>query len=234
VSAGHVEDGALMRLLDGECAAEERAQLESHLATCPACAERRRMLESVAKSVTAALVSGDSPAPSRRVTPRRWRMGALRAAAVLLLASVGVAAARVPPVRAWLSARWADLRGLVAPRPTPEAEARGTTTVRFVPTTATFTIELVARQDTGALTIDVSADSVASATVTPGMGSEELVVLPAGLRVVNRPDDRASYEVRLTPSVTEIKIRIGREPERGLVPTAAVRMWTIDLSKHEP
>jgi len=232
VSAGHVDDGALMRLLDGECAAQERAQVESHLASCPTCAERRRVLEGLGRAVTAALVGGDVPVRAPRKW--RWRLGALQAAAVLLLASVGVAAAGVPPVRAWLSARWTDVRGLVSPRPTPDTETRSTTTVRFVPATATFTIELVARQDTGVLTIDISPDSVASATVSPGMGSEELVVLPAGLRVVNRPDDRASYEVRLTPSVTEIRVRIGGEPERELVPTAAVRLWKIDLSKREP
>jgi anti-sigma factor RsiW len=232
VSAGHVDDGELIRLLDGECSAEQRARLERHLATCPACVERRSVLDSLTDAVTAALVRADEPVRSVRAPKRRSRSGAFQAAAVLLLVSVGVAAASVPPVRAWLSARWADLRGIVAPHATPRTESRGATTVRFVTTTGAFTIELVARQDTGVLTIDVSADTLASASVTAaGRRGEEIVVLPGGLRFVNQPGDRASYEVRLPSSVTAVRVRIGDAPEWRVVPA---RPWSIDLKKPEP
>jgi len=228
---GHVNDGELIRLLDGECSAEEQARVEGHLATCPACAKRRAVLDELTQAVTAALVRGDEPVRAVRMPKRRWHRGAFRAAAVLLLVSVGVAAASAPPVRAWLSARWADLRGLVGPRSTTGTEPRGVTTVRFVPTTAVFTIELVAPQDTGVLTIDSAADTLASATVTPSMRGEELVVLPDGLRIVNRRSDKASYEVRLPRSVTGVRIRIAGAPQPHLV---TARPWTIQLKKREP
>jgi len=170
LSERHVDDGDLIRLADGEGSAEERAQLERHLATCSACAQRRGVLDALTQSVTAALVRGDDPVRSVNARKRRWRIGAFRAAAVLLVVSVGVAAASAPPVRAWLSARWADVRGIVAPRATPGPESRGATTVRFVPTTGAFTIELVARQDMGVLTIEVSADTLATASVIPSTG----------------------------------------------------------------
>jgi anti-sigma factor RsiW len=230
----HVDDGELIRLLDGECSAEERARIESHLATCAECAQRREGLDGLAHAVSTALVRGDEPVRSLRVPGRRWRPPAIRAAAVLLLVSVGVAAASVPPVRAWLSARWADLRGIVAPRATPGPESRGATTVRFVPTAGAFTIELVARQDTGVLTIDVSADTLASATVTPSLRGEDLIVLPGGLRIVNRPSDRASYEVRLPRGVTEVRIQVADAPERRVRrPVGGAAPWTIHLNEQE-
>ncbi len=231
MSAGHLNDGELIRLLDGECSAEEQARIAGHLAMCPACAQGQEVLHRLASAVTAALVSGDELVRSVRTPRRTWRLGAVRAAAVLLAVSVGVAAANVPPVRAWLSARWTGLRGLVRPRATPGTEAPRSTTVRFVPTTRVFTIELVARQDRGVLTIDVSADTIASATVTSGGRGEELVVLPEGLRIVNRPDDKSSYEVRLPGPVTQVTVRIAGAPEPRLVTTTP---WIIRLTKREP
>lgn len=223
MSAGHADDGDLIRLVDRECTAEERARLEGHLATCRPCAQRRATLERLSAAVTAAL-AGD------RTARRAWRGGALRAAAVLLL--VVAAAASAQPVRAWIAERWGDLRGLVAPyaAPEPQAVGAGTTTVRFVPTTSVFAIELAARQDAGVLTIEVSGDSTAMATVTPATPGAELTVLPAGLRIVNRPGDGASYVVRLSTGVTEVVLRIADGPVRRLVPAAGARHWTIDLN----
>lgn len=231
MSAGHLDDGELIRLLDGECSFEEQARITSHLATCPACARRQEALHGLANAVTTALLSGDQLARPMRIRRRTWRLGAVRAAAVLLAVSVGVAAASVPPVRAWLSARWTGLRELVTPRAAPGTESPRSTTVRFVPTTTSFTIELVARQDAGVLTIDLSADTIASATVTSGGRGEELVVLPDGLRIVNRPDDKSSYEVRLPGRVTQVMVRIAGAPEPRLVTT---RPWIIKLNEQEP
>ena len=226
MSAGHADDGELIRLVDGECSAEERAWLEGHLATCGPCAERRDTLARLSGAITAALATGD-----RIVRPQRWRTAALRAAAVLLL--VAAAAASAQPARAWLSARWADVRALVAPRAGPRSDSPGAATVRFVPTTSVFTIEVVARQEGGVLTIELSGDTIATASVTPGTRGEELIVLPAGLRIVNRPRDRARYDVRLPRGVGEVRLRIAGAPERRLVPAQGARQWTMDLNPPE-
>jgi hypothetical protein len=81
----------------------------------------------------------------------------------------------------------------------------------------------------------VSADTLASATVTPSLRGEDLIVLPGGLRIVNRPSDRASYEVLLPRGVTEVRIQIAGAPERQLVPGPGgqLRRWTIDLNQQE-
>ena len=230
----HMDDGELIRLLDGECSAEEQARIARHVATCPVCAQRQEGLGGLANGVTAALVRGDEPVRSVRVPKRTWRIGAFRAAAVLLVVSVGVAAASAPPVRAWLSARWAELRGLVGSRSTSETAVAGATTVRFVPATSVFTIELAGQQDGGVLTIDLSPDSLASATVIRGRRIEEIVVLPERLRIVNQPGDRASYDVRLPSNVTEVRVRIADAPERRLIRGALATPWSIDLKKLKP
>jgi putative zinc finger protein len=237
VSAGHADDGELMRLLDGESSAEERARLEHHVATCRVCAARRETLGRLGGAVTAALATGDATGLSVRGRSRPLPRAALRAAAVLLVLTGGVAVASAQPVRAWLRERWADLRGIVMPRTgtgeAPRTELSDATTVRFVPTATVFTIELAAHQDGGVLTIEVSADSMAAARVRPGTRGEELIVLPAGLRIANRPDGKASYDVRLPRSVAEVRLRIAGAPERRLVPTPDGHLWTIVLGERE-
>ncbi len=231
MSAGHADDGDLIRLVDGECSADERAWLEGHLATCGPCAGRRDTLARLSGAVSAALATGDTETgPRARAEAGRWRILALRAAAVLLVALGGGAVASAQPVRDWLSARWADVRALVAPRSAPRSDSRGAATVRFVPTTSVFTIEVVARQEGGVLTIELSGDTIATASVTPGTRGEELIVLPAGLRIVNRPRDRARYDVRLPRGVGEVRLRIAGAPERRLVPAEGARQWTFDLN----
>lgn len=236
MSAAHVDDGELILLLDGECADDERERLARHLVTCPACAERRRTLVRLAGAVTATLRTGDAVHPRERNAQGRARASghrtpALRAAVILVVVGAGVAAANTRPVQAWLAARWADLRGVVAPGTTSTPASPNPTTVRFVPLTPVFALELVAYQHAGALTIAVSHDTLATATVTPGVGGgEALVVLPTGLRIVNGADSRASYEVQLPRSVTEIWVRIGAAPARRLVPTTDVSRWTIDVN----
>jgi hypothetical protein len=45
--------------------------------------------------------------------------------------------------------------------------------------------------------------------VLGGDGSEELVVLPGGLRILNVATSTASYEIVLPPVVRNIEVRIG-------------------------
>jgi anti-sigma factor RsiW len=232
--APHADDADLIRLGDGECSDQERGQIERHVAICQACARRREALRRLGVAVTAALAAADvgehssAPPAARPRRARAWarHQAALRAAVVLL--AIGAVTASAQPVRGWLAARWEDLRVLVAPRAPVRAGSQEAAAVRFVPATSVFTIELVARQPAGVLTIAVAADTIATATVTPGSGREELIVRPAGLRIVNEPDAVASYDVRLPEGVSEVWVRIADQPARHLVPAPGAQ-WTIDL-----
>ncbi|HEU4561200.1 MAG TPA: zf-HC2 domain-containing protein [Longimicrobium sp.] len=113
----HLGEGTLQALLDGELSPFERAAAETHLGTCPACADELRELRELNERATGLLARMDVPAPvaqaqmrmrARRVhtaAPRAgvWRQALLRAA-LLVLGVTGVAAAAVPgsPVREWI------------------------------------------------------------------------------------------------------------------------------------
>lgn len=231
----HLGEGELIRLIDGEYRADERAAVEQHVLTCPVCVRRLAEWRRVSSALTAALTAADV-APSTfvvRPLPRRFwrrRVSTLSAAASVLLVVAGVAAA-APPVRTWLRARWAELRGTTPPpRRRQESSApriSSTTTVRFVPRAPVFAIELAARQDAGVLTVDVSEDTIATATLSGGSGAE-LVVLPMALRIVNRASTVASYDVRLPRGITEVTVHVGSGPTHRLI-RLTDRRWTVDL-----
>ncbi len=232
----HLEDGALIRFIDGEANVQERAAVETHTVDCPACATRLAELRRFSASLSAALTAADV-SPRRFVSPlvlrrsRRIRIPLSAAAAILLV--VAAIAAAAPPVRAWIRARWAELRGATsrqhasAPPTPPNA---GPTTVRFVPRDASFTIELTGPQSGGVLTVDVSEDTIATAVLTGRSGEgEELVVLPMRLKIVNQKSTVASYVVRLPRTITEVNVHVGSGPAHRLS-RLTDRRWTLDLN----
>ncbi len=232
----HLEDGALIRFIDGEANAQERTTVETHTVDCPACATRLAELRRLSASVSAAFTAADV-SPRRFVYPvvlrrsRRSRIPLSAAAAILLV--VAAIAAAAPPVRAWLHARWVELRGGSSqqqgsvPQTPPNARH---TTVRFVPRDAAFTIELTAPQSGGVLTVDVSDDTIATAVLSDGSaGGEELVVMPMGLKIVNHQSTVASYVVRLPRTITEVTVHVGSGPAHRLS-RLTDRRWTLDLN----
>ena len=233
----HLEDGALIRFMDGEASAQERTAVETHTLDCPACATRLAELRRLSASLSAALSAADV-SPHRVVYPpvsrrsRRSRIPLTAAAAAILLVVATIAAA-APPVRAWIRARWVELRGGSsqqqgsAPQTLPNARH---TTVRFVPRDAAFTIELTALQSGGVLTVDVSEDTIATAVWSGGSGEgEELVVMPMGLKIVNHESTVASYVVRLPRTITEVTVHVGSRPAHRLG-RLTDRRWTLDLN----
>ena len=233
----HSEDGALIRFIDGEANAQERTAVETHTVDCPACATRLAELRRLSASLSAAFTAADVsprrfvyPAVLRRSRRSRIPLTAAAAAVLLVVATIAVAA---PPVRAWIRARWVELRGATSqqrgsPPPTPQ-NARPTT-VRFVPRDASFTIELTGRQSGGVLTVDVSEDTIATAVLSGRSGEgEELVVLPMGLKIVNHTNTVASYVVRLPRTVTEVTVHVGSGPAHRLS-RLTDRRWTLDLN----
>ncbi len=233
----HLEDGALIRFIDGEASAQERTGVEMHTVDCPACAARLAELRRLSVSLSAAFTAADV-SPRRFVYPpvlrrsRRSRIPLSAAAAAILLVVATIAAA-APPVRAWIRARWFELRGGSsqqqgsAPQTPPNARH---TTVRFVPRDAAFTIELTAPQSGGVLTVDVSEDTIATAVLSDGSaGGEELVVMPMGLKIVNHQSTVASYVVRLPRTITEVTVHVGSGPAHRLS-RLTDRRWTLDLN----
>ncbi len=232
----HLEDGALIRFMDGEASAQERTGVEMHTVACPACATRLGELRRLSASLSAALSAADV-SPRRVVYPpvsrrsRRSRIPLTAAAAAILLVVATIAAA-APPVRAWIRARWGELRGGAsqqhssAPLTPPNSRP---TTVRFVPRGAAFTIELTSPQSGGVLTVDVSEDTIATAVLSGRSGEgEELVVMPMGLKIVNHTSTVASYVVRLPRTITEVTVHVGSGPAHRLS-RLSDRRWTLDL-----
>lgn len=223
----HLDDGAIVRFLDGEAAVDERAGVEAHLAACPRCTERLAALRRRSVNLGVLLARGDfalPPAPAapadelaarraaRRAPMRPW----LQAAAVaMLMVSAGLFAA---PVRDWV-------RGLVgsgatptaerpAPAPTaPSAEAPlAGARIQFTPQGAELSVEIAHPQAGGVLRLEAGTASTASAEVRAPAGTApaELLVLPAALRIANDPSSVAEYRVTVPASVRRVRVRVGR------------------------
>jgi anti-sigma factor RsiW len=214
---GHLENGDLIRLLDRECSSEEEERIKRHLRDCVACRQNAAELERLSHLFGLALqrgdVTGDTSAAETRPLRRRWpRKRMLQAAAILL-----IVAAAASPARAWLVEGWLALRSLFteAPAPVqPEREpsigvAETTAVVTFAAVGSDFSLEVVSAQSRGTVVIASGSVPSASARVLGGDGSEELVVLPGGLRILNVATSTASYEIVLPPVVRNIEVRIG-------------------------
>jgi anti-sigma factor RsiW len=145
----HLEVGVLQKVVDGELAADGRAEAVLHLSTCSLCQEELAALraDTARASALMGMLERDVPVEAahaafvrrRRnaVAPAagdpglltRWgghgaRQALLRAAA-LLLTVTGVAVASVPgsPVREWITGMVVPEREAAAPELTPEAPA---------------------------------------------------------------------------------------------------------------
>jgi hypothetical protein len=178
----HLDEGALLALLDDEMTPAEAREARTHLEGCAECQAAYASLEEVAGIFAVAVAAVDREPHllearaavgrgRRDLAPRR---SFLRAAALVLLAA-GVASATVPgsPVRDWL-------RGVAAP-PAPEARD-----------------EVVAIEEVPADTrVEVEAPREAGISILPAQGSVRVLLVDAArldIRVRLTDDERA--EVR--------------------------------------
>ncbi|MCZ6918143.1 MAG: zf-HC2 domain-containing protein [Gemmatimonadetes bacterium] len=224
----HLTDGDLLRFSDGECGAQERAQIAAHIAGCEQCAEASRFFTSItsqlnvslddlvvdppadAKQRVLAAARSAKPIPQRRPVLRRQAL--LRAAVVAFaLVAAGMWAA---PVRAW----FAELLGVDRPEPVETApaperaalpQASLSSTVSFVPTAATFVIDLSANQAAGTLTLAVHDGAQASARITDGGPTDALFVTGNGIRISNAPTSSATYTITVPANVQEVQVLVG-------------------------
>lgn len=219
----HLDDGDAMRWLDGEGDVEERRRLGVHLDVCAVCRRRVAELEDLSEAFAQALFELDEELLAQGAAstdggglrgrlPRwlNWRL----AFPVVLVALLAVS-----PVRAWISGWWRDL----TPGEEPVAAALGVAGVSFVPVGDTFTVMFASAQAGGTLVL--RADTSAAVSIRPeGAAVDEIVVLPSGVLVRNRPEATAGYEVRVPQSVGRVLVRVeqfaAREvflPARGAV-----------------
>ena len=217
---GHVEDGALVRHLDGEGAAEERATVTAHLGACTRCAARLADLRRTADALTVALGAADEAASRARPRPR-WGVGV--AAALVVLAGIG---GMVRPVRAWIGDRilnaWELVTGRADGGPVPLTPSRSAS-VAFVPVGDELTLEVTVRQMEGVLQIETGPGDTAVAVVRNGTGTEDLVVLPNALRIVNTRASTASYVLRVPARLSRVRVRVGDAAEWHYRPGGAPR-----------
>jgi anti-sigma factor RsiW len=226
----HLDDGALVRFVDGECDAAEAALVREHTDACEQCSARLSELEVRMRLVSQALQRAEPLPRALRKHARTWTYAA--AAAVVLLA----VAAGVQPVRAWIAQRGQALWHLVVgdggqDSPGVPAVEPPSASVSFVPATGGFEIVLASRQAAGTLTVQFGEDMTARATIVGDPDSEGLVVLPHGLRIENDRASRASYVLVLPQALSPISVAIGDDPVLELDAARTAQGWTVALSE---
>lgn len=249
----HIEDGDIIRLLDGECGQAEERSIREHLRECAQCQSEADELERLSRGFRLLLQRADvMPSPSEATTRRgekpavrpvltpRWtQTRVLKAAAVVALV---ITAIGVSPARAWLVDGWQAIRSLfvegsVEPtQPLPPAEtATAPAVVTFTPPGPAFTIDVSSAQISGTVSLAMDSGPSASARVLGGDGSEELVVHRGGLHIVNAPTSSARYEIVVPRSVSTLELIIaGRTVlSLGAGDLAGLTNREIDLGREQ-
>ena len=252
----HPDEGALLRLLDGEADADERAGWTAHVDACERCRGELERFRARRERLGALLARADFPVPASapprpgvvrlplaraaqaRPADRRWLRAA--AAVLLLLAAAAVATPARAWIAEWLGARWAALaqpapeRGRPAPAPAPApvapAQSASSARVRFVPTRSELLVDVAHRQAAGAITL-VAADGEAAGAEVLGTDAVDLLVVPDGVRIRNRGTSSAGYRVTVPAGVRRVRLRVAgaeRVVGRGELGTAG---WTMPLAR---
>lgn len=232
----HIDDGDLIRLIDGEFTKDESAQMRAHLEGCAECKRNADSLRAASGLVSRALTELDPPVPATPKVvpsvggklPRFEARGGfftprvLRAAAVLAAMSLVAAAS---PARAWLVQGWHALKSVVvgevveAPVPVEVTELpapRISSVLRFTPRGSEFRLEFVERPQAGTVLLLFDSVATASAGTIGEDVTDEMILLPQGLRVRNSAGSTTSFEVRLPLSLTAVEVSIAGTVELRL------------------
>ena len=239
IATPHLDDAALLRVLDGardESAPDAAAHLDT-CRQCAARLDTVRQrsaalsaaiggvrvppLDDLARARQRAAIearlAGSSGTATRAsgAAGRRWRWTSpwIRAAAAILIVA-GVAAA-ASPVRAWIAEHIAPGH---QPRETPASTTAPPTASPSAPPAASevfftvnareLTVTVVSMQRAGEVVIRRADGPQSSASVLGGV-TEELLVLPDGVRIRNDSNAVSSYLVRTEPAVERIRLRVG-------------------------
>ncbi|HJR62383.1 MAG TPA: hypothetical protein VJ803_01680 [Gemmatimonadaceae bacterium] len=219
-SAHPVDDGDLVRLIDGEAT----DAVSAHVAACGSCTARLQEMRARLTRLSPLLRDLDVATPPlatpegatlRLVRAERWisRLWRLAAAVVLV---VGLA---VSPLGAWVATQLARVTAALtsdrdagppaSPDAAPEPEGRATV-VYFQPAGAELIVRLDARPSGGSLSVE-RADR-ASAQIVRANAGESLVVLPSELRIRNTSESSADYLLTLPASLRTLRVRVDGQP----------------------
>lgn len=245
----HVADDVLVRIVDDEMFAHEHAHAHSHLGTCSVCTERLSTIERRTHALSALLQVADPgmplmqpPSPSSaglphtlRASRRRYAVPAwLKAAAVVLL--IAGAAVMASPVRArvldWIRDAFRSPASAPAAVPADPASA-GHASVEFLPVGHELNLEVVDAEAGGELRIGRNDGRAVVARALNATSAVELLVLPAGLRIVNTAA-RATYEVSVPAQITRIRVQIGQEAPLELEPGQLPRVILLGAQPGGP
>lgn len=210
--SAHLDDGALVRRLDGELEPAEATAVEAHLAACDRCRAELDALAALSTRFSDALPLVDAPVlPLPRSRPASpWHAAPIWRAAAAVAFVAGLALA-ITPVRAWIAERL----GLSAERPVETAAPAGPTEpatasgvrVTFIPTGERFRVLLTAPQRSGALRLETTPGDTASGEIL-GPDDADLLVLPDGLGIRNTAFSTTDYRVVVPRDVAEIEVRV--------------------------
>ena len=239
----HLAEHDLVRLLD-DGAGNGDAPLVAHLDACGECAARHATLERRSLRLRQLLAATEPAAPVRSLpadafrgrpaaaAPQpRWRLAA--ACAALLLGSLAV-----PPVRAWVSYTAGRLLGVGVGRVEPSAAPAAVPVpidtagaLRFTPTARELTVEVVSRQEAGALVIEAVPGDEVTVLAVGERDAADLVVLPGRLRIGNAAGATGSYRVRIPLTLDGVVVRIEREDPVVWRPARAGERRSLDLRR---
>lgn len=236
-----IDDGVLVRYLDGELSASEREGVEQHTGSCADCTERiealRRRSEALGRllrEVDAAWLASPPAARRGRRRPLLSRRLLAAAATLLVVAAVTV----VSPLRAWIVERSRALWEFVVGSSASEgedaagdrAQASPFASVSFAPATRTLVIEVAERQDAGTVTVESVETPMVSATIAGGAGPGDLVVLPGRLRIANAASSTASYRVSVPPGIERVEVWVAGAVVVTLRPSQPGERWETPLA----
>ena len=253
----HPDEGALIRLLDGEADESDRATHGAHVDGCEVCRRELARVGARRERLAVLLARSDFPVPASappqpgvirfprahpepaRGMDRRW----LRAAAAVLL--LLTAAAVATPARAWiaewLGERWTALmqrapeerRTAPAPAPAPPATipTASSSKVSFVPGRGELLVEVTQRQAAGAITLVAVEGETAYAEV---LGSDVVVdvrVGPSGVRIRNGAATTVGYRVAVPAGVRRVRLRVGGAERVVARADLGPGGWTVPLAR---
>lgn len=235
----HLDDGALVRRLDGELESAEAGSVEAHLAACDRCRGELDAIGALSTRLSDTLPLVDAPVlslpRSRPASP--WHASPIWRAAAAIAFVAGLALA-ITPVRAWIAERLglgAERSAVETAAPAGPAEPATAAGVRvtFIPTGERFRVLLTAPQRAGALRLETTPGDTASGEIL-GPDDADLLVLPDGLGIRNTAFSTADYRVVVPRDLAEIEVRVaGRIAWRGS-PAALSRDGSrIDLTNDD-